>query len=299
MALPCSSAGGEGVWGERLVFCQTETPTLPAGNWGGRSRECRTHNVRLLPPLLGSLLCSGQPRSPERQRSRCREQVQCDGSPPWPALPLPCSPPPTTTATPPQPHSLTRPAQPLLGCMARVPGTCGCTHTTLASVLLSLFEPHSNPGSPWHCTPGSAPSLLLRTAEIRRVPIRVGSCTAFTSIQLEPSPSHLPRTPCPPHPVPPGCAAPRYLPPCSSPGARGALAPGTGSLLGGRQQAAASMVAGNSVFSNTADPWQGHLYSPALAHDSQILWGRGKGRGVRDWGWGDRSPQGVKFVPVV
>lgn len=200
MALPCSSAGGEGVWGERLVFCQTETPTLPAGNWGGRSRECRTHNVRLLPPLLGSLLCSGQPRSPERQRSRCREQVQCDGSPPWPALPLPCSPPPTTTATPPQPHSLTRPAQPLLGCMARVPGTCGCTHTTLASVLLSLFEPHSNPGSPWHCTPGSAPSLLLRTAEIRRVPIRVGSCTAFTSIQLEPSPSHLPRTPCPPHP---------------------------------------------------------------------------------------------------
>lgn len=74
-----------------------------------------------------------------------------------------------------------------------------------------------------------------------------------------------------PHPSPAGaCPAafpsPRpYLVPCSSPGGAQALASGAGSPWAVRQQAAACMVAGDAVPSDTAEPWWGHIYSSASA----------------------------------
>lgn len=78
---------------------------------------CQTHSVHLLPPWRGSLLGSGQPRSPERKGARGEiEQSSFSATATHPGLlPLPCS-----GEAAPQHHP---PGQPCPGANTSVPPT--------------------------------------------------------------------------------------------------------------------------------------------------------------------------------
>lgn len=112
-----------------------------------------------------------------------------------PGLLPPCLAPPTAATHPPSPTVSPARLSPCLGAWLGCQAHAGALILPQCSLSCS-----STPGSPQHCSPGSAPSLPPAATRVQGVPIRAGSHTAFTRIQLEPSPSHLPCTPCPPHP---------------------------------------------------------------------------------------------------
>lgn len=180
----------EGVWGERLDFCQTGAPALPGGNSGDTARR-----VKLTLSICS--LCRTVPSSARGSHGLQRGKVlgaksrfSTTAAHPSPLRTLPCFPPlqpciPTVSPT----H-----LSPYPGVWLGVPGTRGCTLNFSAPCPVSA---PSTPRRSRHCSLGSAPSLPP-TATSQKGLIRTGSHTAFTQTQLYPFPFHLTHTPCPP-----------------------------------------------------------------------------------------------------
>lgn len=204
---PPTVLGARGDWGKGLVFCQTGTPALPGETWRGArpSRECKTHSIRLLPPPSSYLLCSGQPRSPERQGSGCGEQVRRDGHPPWPAPPLPCSPPPQPCTPSPtaSPAWLSPRSGAWLGCQGHAGARLGCQGHAGA-----LVPPQPQCSSPAPAPPATlgAPSIAPRALHPLSHPRLPGSGVPLSEQgATQPSPKSIwslphPTSLFPPHP---------------------------------------------------------------------------------------------------